>query len=117
MRFQTRDDFIEIEGLAQVIDAAQMEALDLIDGFVQGAKKDDRNIAQARITLELSANFVAVHLRHEDVQQDQIRRGGISYLQGALAAIISPNSVTTCSQAARLNPKATGTAVHHENIA
>ena len=39
-----------------------------------GADEYDRNVAQRRIGTQAPADFVAVHVRHHDVEQDQVGR-------------------------------------------
>ena len=87
-----------LERLADVVDAAGAKCLDLVVGALKCADEDDRNIAQARVLLELSADLQAGHLRHEDVHQNEIRRVRGRRLDGKSAAGDRPGYQTAACQ-------------------
>ena len=66
-------------------DLAQLEAALLVELFVADRQEDHRDAGGDRVVHEPAADFVAVHVGHRDVEQDQVghRRAG-GQLQGAL---------------------------------
>jgi hypothetical protein len=75
-----------LEGLADIVNAAGAQGLDLVVDALERADEDDRNVAQARVLLELSADVQAGHLWHGDIQKDEIRRVRGGRLDGQSAA-------------------------------
>jgi hypothetical protein len=56
------------------------ERLDLVHGFIEGAKENDLDVLQLLVCLEPATHFVAIHFRHHDIEKDQVRRVIISRL-------------------------------------
>jgi len=70
-----------------VIDRAELKPLGLILGFGPSGQKDHRNGRSLRIGLEPRADLVAIHLRHRDIEQDEVRLvGGTSMFERLGAA-------------------------------
>ncbi len=67
-------DFVNVEGLGDVVGRANGKALDLVHHAVHHGDEDHRDAAAHRAALDAAANFVAIHLRHDDVKQHQVRR-------------------------------------------
>ena len=65
---------VELERLGHVVDAPDREALHLVDGFGVGADEEDWDVGQSRVGLERGAHLVSAHLRHVDVEQDDLGR-------------------------------------------
>jgi hypothetical protein len=65
------DDDID-EGLGDVVDRAMREALGLVGGTALHGHEDDGHAARARVGLELVADLIAAHPRHQHVEQDQV---------------------------------------------
>ncbi len=59
-----------IEGLAEIILGATLDAAHHAVNLVERGNHDHRNIAQRGVGLHLTEDLVAVDLRHHDVQQD-----------------------------------------------
>ena len=74
MRAHPGADLVNVERLADVIGGAQVETLDLLLYSAHHGHKDDRNAVAHRRSLDPATDFVAIHLRHDDVEQDQIGR-------------------------------------------
>src|SRR5580698_6218156 len=73
MGFYARVNFLEPEGLGNVIRPAGFKRLNLVIGFVQRAQENNGNGGKLRGRLYVFAYFIAVHFRHVDVQENQIR--------------------------------------------
>ena len=69
----TRVQFFHLERLGDVIHPADGERLHLVQVLVEGADEDDGDPPEVFIGLQVLAHLIAVHLRHVDVQQDQVR--------------------------------------------
>jgi hypothetical protein len=52
-------DLLELEGLADVVDAAGLEGTDFVGGVGECADEEHRDVAPARVGLEAAADFVA----------------------------------------------------------
>ena len=74
MSLDPRLHLLELKRFCDVIDAAGPESLHLRLEIVHCAEKDHRNAGQVRVALESPADLKAVHLRHVDVQQNQLGR-------------------------------------------
>ena len=61
-----------LERLGPIIDRAQFQAPQLIPGFRHAGQEHDGDIAEARVRLQPLQNLVTVHVRHEDIQDNQI---------------------------------------------
>ena len=75
VRLDTRVQFFHLKRLGDVIHPADGKRLHLVEVLVEGADEDDGNSLERFIGLQVLAHLIAVHLRHIDVQQDQVRRG------------------------------------------
>ena len=67
-----RADDIGAERPRHVIGRAVLEAVRLEFGFLQPGYEDDRNRRRDRIGFQSRAERVTVHVRHDDVEQNQI---------------------------------------------
>jgi len=76
----------DVEGLGDVVDHSPLEPPGLVLPAVLGGEEDDRNVLQRGILLQTAADLVAIHLRHHDVQQDQVGLVYNDHLEGLLAA-------------------------------
>ena len=74
VRLHPRQDLLELERLGDVVDAAHFERPDLVGRVGQRREEDHRHVLRAILRPEAPADLVAVHLRHGDVQQDEIGR-------------------------------------------
>ncbi len=75
VRLHAGVNFFQLKGLGDVIHPACAEGLQLVVNGIQRADEDYRDGAGARVCLELLAHFKAVHARHLNIQQDEIRQG------------------------------------------
>ena len=50
-----------------------LEGADHVVRIGQRGQKDDRHVGEVRVTADGPAEFVAVHFRHDDVRDDQLR--------------------------------------------
>jgi hypothetical protein len=73
LRLDPRQHDCRADRFGDVIHGAEAEASLLVLGGRFGGEEDDRNAACRRIRLQLPADFVTVHARHHDVEQDQLR--------------------------------------------
>ena len=86
MRLDAGVQFLHLERLGDVIHPAGGERLHLVQLLGEGADEDDRDPLERVVGLEVFAHLVAVHLRHVDVQQDQVRGVAPGRQQRQLAA-------------------------------
>ena len=63
-----------IDGLGQVVGGAHLEAADGAVQLVDAGDHDDRQVPQGRIVGDRRERLVAVHDRHDDVEQDHVDR-------------------------------------------
>ncbi len=73
MGLDARADLIDVEGLGDVVGGADPKALELVLYLVDDGDEDHRDALAPGRGLDASADLVAVHLRHQDVEQDEIR--------------------------------------------
>jgi hypothetical protein len=76
------EDFLELEGLGDVVHAAGLEGLHLVAGIAEGTEEDDGDAAEDFVFLEAAAGLVAVHLGHVDVEQDEVGALALGGLEG-----------------------------------
>ena len=72
-------------GLGDEIVGAALDAADDGDGIAERGQQDDGDMAFGRVVLDLAAEFVAGHARHQDVGEDEVERGGVEKLEAVLA--------------------------------
>ena len=61
-----------VEGLGQVVLGAHLDAAHHAVDLVHGRDDDDRDIAQLGVALDALEHLVAVHARHDDVEQHDV---------------------------------------------
>ncbi len=81
-----REHLVGLERLGDVVGAAALEGAHLVDGAVVDAEEDDRHAPRRGVLLQPNADLVAVHLRHVDVEHDEVRRRRGRGRQGTAAA-------------------------------
>jgi hypothetical protein len=59
--------------LQDIVFGSQLEPLGLVHGLILGGQENYRDLAGLGIGFEPFAHLVTVHLRHHDVQKNQIR--------------------------------------------
>src|SRR5262249_31867767 len=74
-----------IERLGQIVLGTQLNAADNAVDLVDSGNHDDRDVPQALVRLHCRQHLVAVHLRHHDVEQDEIERFGVEQVQSVPA--------------------------------
>ena len=67
-----RLEHLRVDRLHDVVDRAELEALDLRLRLGLAGEEDGRNAGRRRLALERAAHLEARHLRHLDVEEDQI---------------------------------------------
>ena len=90
LRLQQRTDaglhLENLEWLRQIIVAADLEAAGLVVHILERAEKHDRQLAGRLRCAQPAADLVAVDIRHDDVEQNQIGRAPVYRFQGLLSA-------------------------------
>src|ERR1043165_339826 len=74
VRGGARLDLLDVEGLGDVVHAAGEEGLHLVVGLRERADEDDGDFLEHGVVLQACANLVSVHLRHGDVEEDEVGR-------------------------------------------
>ena len=72
-RRDPRPEDRRVDGLGEVVGGAHADAADDAVELVDAGDDDDRQVAQGRVGLERGERLVAVHLGHDDVEQDRRR--------------------------------------------
>ena len=75
VRAHARHQLLNLEGLADAIDAAGGKRRNPAVDVGQGRHEDDRDIAIVVAVLQAAAGLEAVDIGHHDVEQDQVRTG------------------------------------------
>ena len=80
--------------LGDVVDRSELKSAGFVTDLGLGGQENDRNRPCNRVFLESLADFVTVHLRHHDVEQDQVGRCvRTGNRQGPRAAVGDPDPV------------------------
>ena len=87
-------DFFILKRLRHVVHSAPTERLHLVDRLIQRADKNDGDILQRCVGLELLADFVSGHVWHGDVEPDQVGPFVAGSLQRHLTVGNRPRLVT-----------------------
>ena len=115
MRFDTRVQFFHLKRLGDVIHSAGGKRLYLVQLLGESADEDDGNPLELVIRFEVFAHFVAVHLRHIDVQQDQVRGIASRREQRQLAAGNGADFIPAVLEHAGQHLEIGGGVVHDQN--
>ena len=86
VRLDAGVQLFHLKRLGEVIHPADGKGFHLVQLLGERADEDDGNPLELIICFEALAHFVAVHLRHIDVQQDQVRGIAPCRQQGQFAA-------------------------------
>ena len=70
-----------------VVRRPQLETQHFILGLAQRGDKNDRDMPGRLVSLDLAADFIAVHAGHHDIEQDQVGRLRRHYFHRQLAAV------------------------------
>ena len=79
--------FVGMERFGHIVDAADFEPPVLLAGRFHHGQEDHRDALGLFVRLEALADFEAVHLGHEDVQQDEIGVMAEGQIQRALSVL------------------------------
>jgi hypothetical protein len=101
--------------LGDVVHRAQRQATGLVLDLGHRGEEDHRDALGLRVALQPLGILRSVHLRHHDVEQDQVRRALRNRdLQGALAAVGDLDAIFVLEQAAHQH-QVVGRVVHHQH--
>ena len=78
-------DFVELERLGHVVGGAHRERRDLVLCLARALRKITGISRSALVGLEAAAHLVPVHLRHHDVEEDQVGRLALDGAERAAA--------------------------------
>ena len=81
-RIHLGQHFLGVEGLGNHVVRAQGQAADARGRPIQGGQDDEVDVAAGRIALDALAQFVARHLGHAQVRDDEIGPGTTHLFQG-----------------------------------
>jgi hypothetical protein len=102
-----------IHRLGEVLVAAGLEARHDVLGIRLGRDEDDRREGQRCVRTEAPANLESVHLRHHDVQEDQVRLHLLSGSERGLA-VGGGHDVVSVGGEARLQDMYVGGRIVHD---
>jgi len=97
-RASARQQFVQVDGLAQKIVGAGIDSLDAIFGGGEASDQHDGREAGFRGSFDAAADFEAVHARHHDVEQDQVGAEGGAFRYGGAAVGSVPDFETFAAQ-------------------
>src|SRR5580704_841555 len=109
--------FFELEGLGDVIDSAGLESPHLVFERVQRAQENHRNPGKEFAGLQPFADFIAVHFRHIDVQEDQVRRLLSRCRQREPASRKRPHLIVVLAEHVFEQLQVRGVVVHDHDVA
>jgi hypothetical protein len=98
MRSYAREHLLVLERFGDVIDGAELEALELVDRVGERGHEDDRNVPGVGTLLEPAARLEAIYPGHEHIEQDQIRARIVHLLEGAQTILGDPKLETRLCQ-------------------
>lgn len=90
-----------IERLGQIIFGSAFNAPHDALQFVQSRNHDDRDVARLRVFLQTLQHFVAIHMRHHNVEQHDIERPRRDHFQSLATIFGALNTMPLALQAAR----------------
>ncbi len=73
-----------LERFIDVVHPSGFKGVNLVLGLTQGTNKDNRNILDLITLFDRLTDLIAVHLRHNNIQQNQIWADGLQLLQSKL---------------------------------
>jgi hypothetical protein len=86
VRPDAREDLLGLKRFVDEIDGPQLEASHLFARSGERREKDDRGVRGPRVGFEPHARLEAVHLRHHDVEENQIWTGAPGDRERVLAS-------------------------------
>ena len=101
LMFDPRQNLQDLEGLGDVIDAADLERFDLIQHFIERTDENNWNIAGLVDFFQSLTYLKAIHPWHLNVEQDQIGRGPLGDAERNLAVIGRADFVALLSKNSR----------------
>ena len=84
--------------LDNVVDRAERQAFCFFSNIVARRDENDRDVFGSRVRLEAGADFISVHSRHVDVQQDQIDLFRLRHLQTGQAIRCGKDRIVVLQQ-------------------
>ncbi len=94
MGFHPGDHFLGLEWLGDVVGTSQGEAFHLRLKIIQRGQEDNGAVRSLRIRLEALADFIAVHLRHHDIQENHFGLMAVGKVEGLFAFVGNEQPVT-----------------------
>ena len=76
-----RHQYRRLVGFGQVIFCAQLDAAHKAIGLIDRRDDDDGDVAQAAVRFHAAQHFVAIHVGHHDVEQDQFDGLGVEQFE------------------------------------
>ena len=115
--FQARLQQDLVHGLGDVVFGPQFDAADDIAQTLDGGRHNNRQIAQGRVALERFEHFKAVHFRHFDVQQQNIKRAVHQHAHGNLSVFSHRGAMPQKLHAARHQQPVDLVVIHNQDFA
>ncbi len=101
--------------LGDVVGGAGVEAGDDVVGFAAGADEYDGDVGGVGLALQAAADFQAVEVRQDDVEQDQVGLDAGGDVERALAGIGDEGLVALLAHHVLQQPEAVGSVVDDQN--
>ncbi len=108
--------FYQVEGLDDVIHAAQLEASTLVEYFSRGCDENDRHLPGFLTGFDSLTGLEAVHFGHHNIEQNQIDRVFLQQLQSTLPARSDGQSIVIL-ESMHQHIDVIGNVINNENLA
>ncbi|MNV37671.1 hypothetical protein D3C71_1292000 [compost metagenome] len=105
-----------VDGLGDVVHCAQLQPHRFVVGGAHGGEENHRNVFGLGVELQAPQHLVAIHVRHHDVEQDQVGLFGRHDLQRAFAGGCQLDLVVGAQEVAHQRQIARGV-IHHQHRA
>jgi hypothetical protein len=116
VRSDPGEHFLRLERLVDEIDRAELETPHLLAWLRQRRQKDDCAVACDGISLQKGARLEAVHIRHHDIQQDQVRDDTLRDGDRVFAAPCGEQAVTMTFERLIQHLKVRGVVIHQQDL-
>ena len=78
---------IHVEGFQKISVGPRLKTLQTVLVTALGSKQDDRNMTRRRTALNLRTHGIAIHFRHHDIGNHQVRNHLEHFTEASLAVL------------------------------
>lgn len=103
-------------GFGNVVDSPKVKSFGLIGGLVHCGDKYDGDIFGVAVCFEVPADLIAIHFRHHDIQQDEIRPLVSLCKRKGLASAFGNDNLVVFAQGRCQNFDVHRFIIHHQDV-